>query len=86
MRRYSPDARASLSTHYDVSACATAIVPLVPADQYGGGLYVQVIAGIVHYILHSIAHYIAHYIVDYTVHNTLPPRARRRRGWGRAGL
>ena len=27
VRRYSPEERPSLSTHYDVAACATAIVP-----------------------------------------------------------
>jgi len=41
VRRYLPDERTGLRAHYDVSAFATAIVPLVAADAYEGGLYVQ---------------------------------------------
>lgn len=44
IRRYSPEERPALSTHYDVAACATAIVPLVEASAYEGGLYVQAAA------------------------------------------
>ena len=46
VRRYRPEERPALSTHYDVSACATVIVPLVEASEYGGGLYVQGGAGV----------------------------------------
>jgi hypothetical protein len=40
VRRYLPDERQSLSRHFDVSAFATAIMPLNPGE-YRGGLYVQ---------------------------------------------
>lgn len=46
IRRYLPDERRRLESHFDVSAFATAIVPLSPRDAYAGGLYVQRVPGV----------------------------------------
>ena len=46
VRRFAPEERPALSTHYDVAACATAIVPLVERREYAGGLYVAGAPGV----------------------------------------
>jgi len=46
IRRYLPDERRRLESHFDVSSFATAIVPLSPREDYAGGLYVQRVPGV----------------------------------------
>ncbi len=46
VRRYLPNERRRLEAHFDVSSFATAIVPLSPACDYEGGLYVQHVPGV----------------------------------------
>jgi len=41
VRRYLPGERLGLSAHFDVSAFATAVLPLSPPGEYAGGFYVQ---------------------------------------------
>ena len=41
IRRYVPGERLGLSAHFDVSAFATAILPLSDPADYAGGLYLQ---------------------------------------------
>jgi len=46
IRRYLPDERRRLESHFDVYSFATAIVPLSPREDYAGGLYVQRVPGV----------------------------------------
>ena len=46
IRRYLPDERRRLESHFDVSSFATAIVSLSDASDYEGGFYVQVVPGV----------------------------------------
>ena len=46
VRRYLPDERRRLESHFDVSSYATAIISLSPRGDYDGGLYVQRVPGV----------------------------------------